>query len=234
MSSRGPPPYRITCLSPGSFQACRPERPAARRGVPSTTATEVRSLTFPPQAGSRAKGEWGTSTQLEPFCPGDIDDALLGSFAVGAGAGVAARVAATTEVMNAEGWRLYERPFRPFIPYEERSAGLKYGGAALVIGGSSLAASGRIHRMRSRTSRSPARRAVSRLANGSVSDIRSPPTGLAARAPRSVCVADWTRRSSRGAATQRGVSALWLMPGPGMQPCRNRAMGRRAATSSES
>ena len=35
---------------------------------------------------------------------------------------------------------VYAGPFQPFIPYKERSAGLKYGGAAMVIGGAALAA----------------------------------------------------------------------------------------------
>ena len=35
---------------------------------------------------------------------------------------------------------LYGGPFRPFIPFEERNPAMKYGGAAMVIGGAILAA----------------------------------------------------------------------------------------------
>lgn len=68
----------------------------------------------------------------EPFCPGDVDLALFGSFVAGAGAGVAA----TTTAIDESGWRLYRGPIQPF---KERSAGLKYGGAALAIAGAALA-----------------------------------------------------------------------------------------------
>ena len=37
------------------------------------------------------------------------------------------------------GWRLYDGPFRTFIPYKGAEPGLKYGGAALAVSGVVLA-----------------------------------------------------------------------------------------------
>ena len=71
----------------------------------------------------------------EPNCSGQIDAAIAGSFVAGANAGGAAMMTAIGEA----GWRLYEGPFRGFIPYKERKAGMKYGGAALAITGVVLA-----------------------------------------------------------------------------------------------
>ena len=71
----------------------------------------------------------------EPFCIGAIDEALFGAFIAGGATGIVA----TTGAIDDAGWRVYQGEFRPFIPYEERSAGLKYGGAALAIGGALLA-----------------------------------------------------------------------------------------------
>lgn len=72
----------------------------------------------------------------EPFCPGDIDRAILGSFITGSAAGIVA----TTIAIDEAGWQLYAGQFRPFIPFEERNPAMKYGGAAMVIGGAILAA----------------------------------------------------------------------------------------------
>ena len=68
----------------------------------------------------------------EPFCPGDIDDAILGSFATGAAAGIVA----VTSAMEAQGWQLHDGQIQPF---KERSQGLKYGGAALAVVGVAIA-----------------------------------------------------------------------------------------------
>lgn len=73
--------------------------------------------------------------QCEPLCIGDIDEAITGAFIVGAATGIASVI--TT--IDAEGWRVYQGEFRPFIPYKERSPALKYGGAAMVIGGALIA-----------------------------------------------------------------------------------------------
>ena len=71
----------------------------------------------------------------EPNCSGQIDSAIAGSFVAGANAGAAAMMTA----IDGAGWRLYGGPFRRFIPYKERSPGLKYGGAGLAITGVVLA-----------------------------------------------------------------------------------------------
>ena len=68
----------------------------------------------------------------EPFCPGDIDSAILGSFITGAASGIVA----TTLTIEEQNWQLYDGPIQPF---EERSNGLKFGGAALVAGGAIIA-----------------------------------------------------------------------------------------------
>ena len=72
----------------------------------------------------------------EPFCPGDVDEAILGSFVTGSASGIVA----TTIAIDEAGWQLYAGQFRPFIPFEERNPAMKYGGAAMVIGGAILAA----------------------------------------------------------------------------------------------
>ena len=68
----------------------------------------------------------------EPFCPGDIDDAILGAFVTGAASGLAA----VTSTIEDQGWRLLDGPIQPF---KERSQGLKYGGAALAVVGVAIA-----------------------------------------------------------------------------------------------
>jgi hypothetical protein len=69
----------------------------------------------------------------EPFCLGDIDEALLGAFAVGAGFGIG--TAAGT--IDDRGWRLHEGAIQPF---KERAPALKYGGAALAAAGAIVTA----------------------------------------------------------------------------------------------
>ena len=43
------------------------------------------------------------------------------------------------EIVNANGLVVYKGPFRPFVPWEERSAAMKYGGAALAVAGAVVA-----------------------------------------------------------------------------------------------
>ena len=69
----------------------------------------------------------------EPFCIGDIDEAILGSFATGAASGLAA----ATTVIDDNGWQLYQGQFQPF---KERNKGLKFGGAALAVAGAAITA----------------------------------------------------------------------------------------------
>ncbi len=72
----------------------------------------------------------------EPRCIGAIDEAISDAYVAGlAGGHLATRVA-----IEDQPWTLYQGPFRPFIPYKERSPGLKYGGAALAISGAIIAA----------------------------------------------------------------------------------------------
>ena len=73
--------------------------------------------------------------RCEPFCPGDVDAAILGSFVAGAATGVVATITAA----DAAGWRLYSGPIQPFVPFKERSPALKYGGAALAVTGALVA-----------------------------------------------------------------------------------------------
>ena len=70
--------------------------------------------------------------RCEPLCPGAIDEAIVGAFASGVGYGVGSTISAIEDA----GWQLYQGPFRPF---EQRSAGLKAGGAALAIAGAVIA-----------------------------------------------------------------------------------------------
>lgn len=100
---------------------------AAVDRIGSLTPRDIRAL----------RGQIGVPVLVcEPFCLGAIDEAILGSFVVGAATGIVT----TTEVIESSGWRLYGGSFQPFIPYKERSAGMKYGGAALAVGGAVLAA----------------------------------------------------------------------------------------------
>lgn len=70
--------------------------------------------------------------RCEPRCVGDIDEAIVGAFA----AGIAYGIGSTISAIDDAPWQLYRGPFRP---YEERSAGLKAGGAALAIAGAAIA-----------------------------------------------------------------------------------------------
>ncbi len=60
-------------------------------------------------------------------------------FVIGAQSGGIVGAAGALVVAHRAGRTVYASTFKPFIPYKERSAGLKYGGAALVIGGALLA-----------------------------------------------------------------------------------------------
>ena len=68
----------------------------------------------------------------EPFCIGAIDEAILESFATGAGFGIGA----TLGTIEAQAYRVHQGQIQPF---EERNNGLKYGGAALVAVGAIIA-----------------------------------------------------------------------------------------------
>lgn len=71
----------------------------------------------------------------EPVCFGDIDRAISDAYV----AGLALGYFATQTAIDEQPWTLYEGSFRPFIPYKERSPGLKYGGAALAVTGALIA-----------------------------------------------------------------------------------------------
>ena len=71
----------------------------------------------------------------EPSCPGDIDLALFESYVFGGAVGAGAVI----EAIDSQPWALYQGPFRPFVPYKERSPGIKYGGAALAVAGALIA-----------------------------------------------------------------------------------------------
>ncbi len=85
---------------------------------------------------------WDARAQLgatrlvcEPFCLGAIDEAILEAYAAGGVIGIAAAV----QAIDSQPWTLYADQFQPFIPFKERSPALKYGGAALVVGGALIA-----------------------------------------------------------------------------------------------
>ena len=71
----------------------------------------------------------------EPRCFGDIDRAISDTYV----SGLAFGHAATQIAIDEQPWTLYQGSFRPFIPYEDRSPGLKYGGAALAVTGALIA-----------------------------------------------------------------------------------------------
>lgn len=73
----------------------------------------------------------GVVLPCEPRCPGDIDEAIGSAYLTG----IAYGLGTTTLAIEYESWTLYQEPLRPFVPYKERSAGLKYGGAALAVAG---------------------------------------------------------------------------------------------------
>ena len=80
----------------------------------------------------------GTTFLCFPNVPRSCEftaDAYISGVVDGAINGAAAALVVATNGART----VYEGPFQPFIPFEERSAGLKYGGAALAIGGALVA-----------------------------------------------------------------------------------------------
>jgi hypothetical protein len=63
----------------------------------------------------------------DAYLKGVLDGAIVG----GAGAIAVAMAGERT---------VYAGEFRPFVPFKERAAGLKYGGAALAVAGAAIAA----------------------------------------------------------------------------------------------
>lgn len=71
----------------------------------------------------------------EPLCIGAIDEAIRDAYGTGGVVGIVS----TTMAIEDQPWTLYQGPFQPFVPYKERSPGLKYGGAALAVAGALIA-----------------------------------------------------------------------------------------------
>ena len=71
-------------------------------------------------------------------CLGSYD--CVFGFGIGAISGGVAGAAGALAIADYGDRTVYAGPFQPLVPYQERSPGLKYGGAAMVIGGAALAA----------------------------------------------------------------------------------------------
>ncbi len=68
-----------------------------------------------------------------------LREAVCTIYAHGAITGAQVGSEISLEVAHRDGRMVHAGAFIPFIPYKERSTGMKYGGAALVIGGAMLA-----------------------------------------------------------------------------------------------
>ncbi len=115
----------------------QPVQPTQPGIVPDDTlARETAALLADPETFARLLVDVDPSTahaacSVNLTCTIYVAGALNGAI-VGAGAALG--------VATSEERTVYAGPFKPFIPYKERSGGLKYGGAALVVGGAVLAA----------------------------------------------------------------------------------------------
>ncbi len=109
----------------------QPTQPTQPGTVSSDALTDAAVGNFPTNHRS-VRGALGAPVLIcEPLCIGDIDEAIEGAYIAGGAIGIAS----TTTAIEDSPWTLYEGAFRPFVPYKERSPGLKYGGAALAVAG---------------------------------------------------------------------------------------------------